>query len=882
MSTNDSRIVRFASGTGRNLGKATNQTKSYKSFVEDFRRPMVTSERQKDYQKMSELDQKHLKGVAGWIYRTQVDGPVRNRGSGLPSDFITLDLDYATPEFVERLLSDDPGLDCEFFVHSTRSYTPEKPRLRMFILVDKAVPNELYGPVSRITAQILDPDMVHVDKVSFRPAQMMFRPTASKDQEFIFHRHVGPAFDWSEALDAFELTRGDWRDISNLPVTAGEQLREIAEKAEVPTDKPGPVGDFCRAYDIPAAIEKFLSDKYEPTDSSSAKPRYTYLGGTTTNGAEVQDDGLFLYSHHGSDPCSDMLVNSFDLVRIHLFGDKDKGKDEADGPMAKRPSFQAMMEFISNDKDYLAQVVKSKYDISAMNADFTDDMIDGEVEIDEEDDTNDILALVGTPIRRNEDGAPISEPSPPARASRAKKPPPKDDWISDLELTQNGDIISNSPNIGQIMQNDLRTRDSIEYNQFHAKVVTRKTLATRLPFIPKFPVTDLINGEPMQDHHLHAIRMVLEYENGPGKTGYGLKTVTDRDLTSAIEITAHLNTFHPVREFLTGLKWDGRKRVESMWIDYLGVDDNPYTRMVAKHFLIAAVARAFEPGHKFDFVPILFGAQGKRKSTMISILAKSWAGELKGNFRDEKHLVEQMMGCWIMELPELSSFKGSIIEDVKAFISATSSSVRLSYGKLPKVFQRQCVFIGSTNEEEFLNDPTGNRRWWPLKVQCEMINTDKLVRNVDQIWAEALVLYQEMREKHPAKTGPLPLHLTDAVAASLAVEAQDAAQNVTVVDVLAEAISDYLNFGRQDDFSQKPTRLSAVTINEVWEHALGRDKTPNDPEAKAVGRAIRQCGWVARKTPHKDKETRKSVKVFVPGDQVKARWREEDEGSNLV
>ena len=876
MSNNDSRIVRFASGTGRNMGKATNQTKSYKTFLDDFRRPMVTPERQKDYQKMSETDQKHLKGVAGWIYRTQVDGPVRNRGSGLPSDFITLDLDYATPEFLAKLMSDDPGIDCEFFIHSTRSYTPEKPRLRMFILLEKAVPNEIYGPASRVTAQLLDPDMTHVDKVSFRPAQMMFRPTASKDQEFVFYRHKGPAFDWSDALDAFELTRGDWRDIANLPITPGEKLREVQEKAENPTEKVGPIGDFCRAYDIPAAIEKFLPDKYTPSDDNSAKPRYTYLGGTTTNGAEVQDDGLFLYSHHGSDPCSDRLVNAFDMVMIHLFGDLDKGKDEADGPMAKRPSFKAMMDFIGNDKEYLAQVVKSKYDVAAMTADFTDDMADGDVEIDEDDDSAEIASLVGKPILRNEDGAPVSPPEPPARANRVKqkKAPPPDNWIGDLELTQNGDIISNSPNIGQIIQNDLRTRESVEYNEFFSKVVTRKQIKTRLSFIPTFPINDLVNGEPIQDQHLHAVRMMLEYQNGAGKPGYGLRTVTDRDLNAALEIAAHQNPFHPVREFLIDLKWDRRARAEKLWIDYLGVEDNAYTRMAARHFLIAAVARAFEPGHKFDFVPILFGAQGKRKSTMISILAKSWAGELKGNFRDEKHLVEQMMGCWIMELPELSSFKGSIIEDVKAFISAVVSYVRLSYGKLPKAFPRQCVFIGSTNEEEFLNDPTGNRRWWPLKVQCEMIDTDKLARNVDQIWAEAVVWYQEMRAEFPRENGPLPLHLTDAVAATLAAEAQDKAQNITQIDMLAESLAPWLD--RKDtDVDGSVKHHEHVTVNQAWSNGLGRDKTPNPTEGPLVGKAIKGCGWEGPFNEW-DKTLKKTVKRYYPSESILARWDEED------
>lgn len=885
MTNNDSRIVRFASGTGRNFGKATNHTKSLKSFIDDFRKPTVTPERQRDYGKMNDKDQQHTKSVAGWTYRTQVDGPVRNRGSGLASDFITFDFDYATPEFLEKLLSDEPGLDCEFFLHSTRRHTAEKPRLRMFVYCGEAVPPDYYVSVSRIIAEKFDPDMVHVDKVSFRPAQMMFRPTISKDQEYVFHRHRGPALDWNTELDAFEVLRGDWRDLSLLPKVPNEELRDVAEKAEDPTEKVGPVGDFCRAYDVPAAIEKFLSDKYEPTDDHSAKPRYTYLGGTTTNGAEVQDDGLFLYSHHGSDPCGDMLVNSFDLVRIHLFGDADKGKEEAEGAMAKRPSFKAMMDFIKTDEGYLKAVVASKYDMAAINGDFTDDMQAGEVEIDEDDISADLAELLGPTILRNDDGAPVSKPTPPARANRAKKPPPPKDWLTGLELTPNGDIIPNSPNIGQIVQNDLRTRDHLEYNEFHSKVVTRIKLSTRLPFIPAFPVHDLVNGEPLQDKHLHAIRMMLEYENGAGKAGYGLRSVTDRDLNAAIEIAAHQNPFHPVREYLAGLKWDGRARAEKLWIDYLGVEDNAYTRMVARHFLIGAVARAFEPGHKFDFVPILFGAQGKRKSTLIAILAKSWSGELKGNFRDEKHLVEQMMGCWIMELPELSSFKGSIIEDVKAFISAVVSYVRLSYGKLPKEFPRQCVFIGSTNEEEFLNDPTGNRRWWPLRVTVDMIDTDKLSLNVDQIWAETVQMYQAMRAEHPREKGPLPLHLTDNEAAILAAEAQDAAQNVTVVDVLAEAIAGYLDGDKSENFGGPKVRLKQVTINEVWEHGLGRDKTPNDPEAKAVGRALRLCGWVPRPTPFSIRGAdgkRKNHKVFNPGDEVKARWRAEDDGTSLI
>lgn len=904
MSNNDSRIVRFASGTGRNMGKATNQTKSYKTFLDDFRRPMVTPERQKDYQKMSETDQKHLKGVAGWIYRTQVDGPVRNRGSGLPSDFITLDLDYATPEFLAKLMSDDPGIDCEFFIHSTRSYTPEKPRLRMFILLEKAVPNEIYGPASRITAQLLDPDMTHVDKVSFRPAQMMFRPTASKDQEFVFYRHKGPAFDWSDALDAFELTRGDWRDIANLPITPGEKLREVQEKAENPTEKVGPIGDFCRAYDIPAAIEKFLPDKYTPSDDNSAKPRYTYLGGTTTNGAEVQDDGLFLYSHHGSDPCSDRLVNAFDMVMIHLFGDLDKGKDEADGPMAKRPSFKAMMDFIGNDKEYLAQVVKSKYDVAAMTADFTDDMAAGEVEIDEDDDSAEIAALVGVPAARPVARDLLGAPQSPSKVTKKKKAPPKKEWIGDLELTQNGDIISNAPNIAQIIQNDLRLRESFEHNAFMEKTVSRFPIRTKLPYCPTYPVDDPVNGTLIEDHHLYPVKALLQAPNGPGKLGYGLKAVSQDDLFGAVEMAARMNSFNPVVDFLESGKHDGMERAERLFIDYCGTPDTPYYRAAARLFLLGAVARAYEPGHKFDFAPILSGGQGKGKTTLIKILAKSWYGELKADFSHENKLIEAMFNAWIMELPELSSVGRSRIEDVKAFISGTTAMTRLAWARLAKLFKKKCVFIGSTNDDEYLIDNTGNRRFWPIPVRVEMIDTEKLARNVDQIWWEATAMFHAMRASQPQ--GDLPLFMTGE-ALREAEELQEEARVTTESDGYAEALAPYLdklvasddhedfNDEMQDGAQPRPLRhRRAISVFQCWTEGLNMGMKHTRADSTAIGVALRINGWKPGKgTKRLAGDARKH---FVPGPALIARWNEEanaaakpgrakdddDDGSNLI
>lgn len=876
MARNDRHVIRYASGTGRNFGKAKNHTASWGQFREKFRKPLTTSERLKDYLKLPDAEQQQLKSINGWIYRTQVDGHTRNRRSGLPSDIITLDFDYATPEFFQDILEGRIGADIEFFIHTSRRHTPEKPRFRMFVPVRKPIPNDLYGPVSRIFARQIDPGMEFVDKVSFRPAQMMFMPTCSKDGEYVYHHNEGELLDWSEMLDIFELNEGDWRDITNLPKVEGEMLRKVADKAEIPTEKPGIVGDFCRAYDIHAAIAKFLPDIYAPVDSGTGKPRYTYLKGTTTNGAEVQDDGLFLYSHHGSDPCADMLVNAFDLVRIHLFGDKDTG-DEMSKPISQRASFKHMVEFIKDDPGYREQVVKSRYDTKAMAADFTDDMLEGEVETDEDHDPE-INDLVGPVVRHDTEGAPIS----PVVPTRKKRPEPPENWISQLELTRDGTIVSNAPNIAQIIQNDKRLRHCVEFNMLTGRMVMREPIKTRLSFVPSFEVTDKLNGTPLDDSHIFAIKVMLQAPNGPGKAGYGMKAITQEDLYGAVNMAARNAAFHPIREYLLSLRHDGRLRAESLFIEYCGCPDTPYYRAAARNFLLGAVARAFEPGHKFDFAPILAGGQGKRKSTMIRILAKSWYGELKADFSNENRLVEAMLNAWIMELPELSSIGRSRVEDVKAFISATESTVRLAWDRLPRTFPRQCVFIGSTNDDEYLIDATGNRRWWPIPVVVDQIDTEKLAANVDQIWAEMVAAYFAMRTVQPE--GDLPLYLQDPEAQAEAVELQESARIETEVDVYAEALRPWLdrkiapeNF---DDFdhangSPKLARRRFVTVMEAWTEGLGMGIKCSPSDARAVGKALRKCGWLT------DNKARrfggKVTKAFIPGIAVKMRWAEEDE-----
>lgn len=881
---NETFVVRYSYGTGRNFGKAKNTSKSLKSFRSLFRKPMVTSERFKDYMKMNDKDQGHLKSVNGWFYRTQVDGPVRNRGSGLPSDLITLDLDYATPDFLEELLGGRimPGL--EWFLHTSRRHTSEKPRIRLFIFLEKPVPNDLYGPVSRIIAQHFDPDMQFVDKVSFRPAQMMFMPTISKDGEFVFHENNGDLLDWSEMLDVYELSKGDWRDITQLPQVEGENARVVEEKAEDPTEKGGIVGNFCRAYNVMEAIEAFELP-YEEVSGHGGKVRYTFLGGTTTNGAEVQDDGLFLYSHHGSDPCSDMLVNAFDLVRIHKFGELDEKFDHEGKPMSQRPSFKALIEHLKDDENYRKEQLKSRYDESAMS-DFDDIADEGgfEPEIDEDYDPEiDFLSGAGD--------TPPPKPKPKKVGDnpfdRPVRPKAEKGWMTALRLDQNGNIISNLPNVSKILDSDGRTRNSLGFNEHMGEVVLIRPLDVKLPYVTTYPVRDKINGEMWTDMHRDAIRHFYEEANGPGLNGYNMRPSL-MDIRAATNTIAHRVNFHPIKEYLnfwkdrfeSGGSRSARSLVESLFIDYCGSPDDAYHRMIALKFMLACVARVFEPGHKFDYSPILHGDQGARKSTFIAILAQHWFGELSADFSNPQKLVEQMQGCWIMEIPELSSIGRSQIEDVKAFLSGTFTKVRMAYAERAGRYMRQQCFMGSTNDAQFLQDTTGNRRWWPVAVSG-LIDTDKFRQNVGMFWGAAMVLYLEMREEQPE--GFLPLALDDPKVRAQAEAMQSAVEVETDIHIMAQRILPTLEkkimpFGVSDFDKYKPGRIKRILITHILDDIPELLRQENQATlGTKIGKALRMCGWY----PHNKERFAdgREGKPFKPGPEVLARWEAEDKAN---
>jgi len=272
-------------------------------------------------------------------------------------------------------------------------------------------------------------------------------------------------------------------------------------------------------------------------------------------------------------------------------------------------------------------------------------------------------------------------------------------------------------------------------------------------------------------------------------------------IEEAAYIAARQRAYHPIRDYIKGLQWDGQERLEEWLIKSGGAEDNVYIRDVSKKVLVAAVARAMRPGVKFDHVLVLEGAQRIGKSTLVDILGGEWYTDIALDPHNND-TVNAMGGKWIIEISEMECTRRTEVNALKAFLSRRSDRMRVPYGKHAEDFPRQCIFIGTINPEPgggYLKDATGNTRFWPVevgKIDFEYIHTYR-----DQLFAEAMKMYKK----------GVPLYLTNPTSINLAIAAQTKRQPE---DMWENTISEYLS-----KILEKEGR-SFVTVNEIWERAL--------------------------------------------------------------
>ena len=318
-------------------------------------------------------------------------------------------------------------------------------------------------------------------------------------------------------------------------------------------------------------------------------------------------------------------------------------------------------------------------------------------------------------------------------------PPPN---IHDLLMTgSKGQILSNHVNFLTWLRNDPRWCGILKYDEF----------AGQINVVAPIPRQDGRKPNAFRPHmwsdaDLNQTREFLQLECFPraGKDGV-------QDAISQWAET-ELN-YHPVRQYLDGLRWDGVTRIDNWLITYCGAgadcdeDQLNYIHTVGASWLNSGAARIFDPGCKVDHVMVLEGEQGIGKSSALESLAgDDWFSDSLPHDLAHKDAKDHVRGRWIIELPELSQFRRSEVETVKAFVSRRFERYRPAYGRNEIRYPRQCIFCGTTNDDKYLVDPTGNRRFWP--VRCTTINLDGLIRDRDQLWAEAVNRYQAGEKWH--------------------------------------------------------------------------------------------------------------------------------------
>lgn len=409
--------------------------------------------------------------------------------------------------------------------------------------------------------------------------------------------------------------------------------------------------------------------------------RFTYIGGSTTGGAVIYDGGKFLFSHHATDPCGGKLVNAFDLVRLHKFSDKDNDA-QTGTPTNRLPSYTAMCEYAISISSVSALMNRERYEEA-------------------------IKEFTGGEIDNSEDAA---------------------NWMSLLSVNATTNIArSTIDNVWIILENDPLLKGKFALNRF----------AGRGEVLGSLPWDSRTQRRLWDDNDNQGLYWYLErvyHITGNGK------------IDAALSLHSSTHSFNEIQEYLTRLKgtWDGIPRLDTLFIDYLGAKDTEYNRAVTRKAFVAAVARAMTPGCKYDTMLILTGPQGIGKSTLLDKMSRGWFNDSIRSF-EGKEASELLQGVWIVEVSELDAFRRTDVSRIKQFLSLRADRFRAAYGRNVKELPRSCVFFGTTNNSEFLQDTTGNRRFWPVDTG-EQRNIKNVWRDLsvelDQLWAEAVSRWQ--------------------------------------------------------------------------------------------------------------------------------------------
>ena len=367
-----------------------------------------------------------------------------------------------------------------------------------------------------------------------------------------------------------------------------------------------------------------------------------------------------------------------------------------------------------------------------------------------------------------------------------------------LTKHSNGEIQRTIQNCITILQNDHVLADAIRLN----------LLSERIDIVK--PVGWPRSGKTLNDTDMKYILRRMEK--------YGISS--EKKIESAIRIVANENRYHPIRDYLNGLKWDGTERIAHVLHHFLGAAEDEYTCEAMKIFLLGAIKRVFQPGCKFETMLCLVGGQGAGKSTFFRLLAvkDEWFSDDLRRL-DDDNVYRKLQGHWSIEMSEMiATANAKSIEEIKSFLSKQKETYKVPYETHPADRLRQCVFAGTTNRQDFLpRDRTGNRRFIPVPVDAELAeahildNEEDSRAHIDQLWAEAMTIYN---------SGNYKLAFSPAMQEALQICQKDFMQEDTQAGMIYAFLEDYTG--------------DRVCSKQLYAEALGNLNLPAEWETRAI------------------------------------------------
>lgn len=755
---------------------------TWSDFLERLNRDIRSTETMRDFDRLDRTARANLKDVGGYM-AGELSGARRLKSAVLSRSMITLDVDYADSLFPVEFETRFPSVAA--VIYNTRSDREKSRRFRVVIpFAEEVQDSAQYEAAARKMAELLGIDLF--DPTTFQAERMMYWQSLSSDQPKVFEVFEGEPIS-AEYLLSLYGNNEEWRDIRNWAFKSDQEkeTRAIVGKAmaQNPREKAGLVGAFCRAYSVPAAIEKYLSDVYEIAPGND---RYTYKAGHSVGGMIVFDD-LFCFSYHSTDPISDgHAYNAYDLVRVHKFGH-----------LGKEDSTKEMNKLVCADKECVK------------------DMVTPDADLDDFDDYGDAV--------KSDSTEEVTE------------------LVWDLDGKGNKQVTVN--NFVNAFKSDPLLNGLLAYDMLKETIVFTR---------PSFTAKGSKKGDLVNDTDISIIKGHIERMHG---------IYNDAKLNDAIEQVSSDNAFHPIKLYLESLTWDGVPRIDTFLVDYMGAEDNAYTREVFRKMLLAAVTRIYEPGRKFDTALVFYSEQGVGKSTLIQRLSKGWFNDSLTNLSG-KESYEAIQFAWLVELAELSALRKSDVEAVKNFISKREDTYRGAYARRVKTHKRQCVFFGSTNDDEFLKDATGNRRFFPVEVKrtrkTRLIFEPEFDAVVDQLWAEAMEGYMlgealTLSDEAEAIAGGTREEFTERTPIQGLIE--EYLDRLFPADYEDRFLAQRLDFLNGDLGEEGTDTKNSFSLIELWTEALGRRKDEYTVvKARELSNAVKALkGW------KRDKQARQKI-----------------------